>query len=52
MIELNIFETDNEILNNWKYYALNKRDIRQKEKEWETIEENENTENGYLKAIT
>jgi hypothetical protein len=53
-IELNIFETDNPILNNWKYYALNNRDIKQKEKEWENIDETENTKNlnyGYVTSI-
>jgi len=53
-IELNIFETDNPILNNWKYYALNERDIKQKEKEWENIHETENTKNqnyGYITSI-
>jgi len=53
-MELNIFETDNPILNNWKYYALNERDIKQKEKEWENIDEIENTKNqnyGYVTSI-
>jgi len=53
-MELNIFETDNPILNNWKYYALNERDIKQKEKEWENIDETENTKNqnyGYITSI-
>lgn len=53
-IELNIFETDNPILNNWKYYALNERDIKQEEKEWENIDETENTKNqnyGYITSI-